>query len=98
MYGFSEDVLGFIIKEDFTYSCIGDESVSNKSLHEGLVKRYLTQDGKIYWQWYYVKAWGPEKWRKCIRANFGWKLWGSKEVGVKKAIVCSFNPFMGYVK
>lgn len=98
MYGFSEEVLGFAIKEGFTYSCIGNENVGNKPLTNGLVKRYLTQDGKTYWQWYYVQSWGPEKWRKCIRANFGWKLWGDKAIGEKKAIVFSFNPFMGYIK
>jgi hypothetical protein len=98
MYGFSEDVLGFTIKEGFTYSCVGDESVSNKPLHEGLVKRYLTQGGKTYWQWYYVKPWGPVKWRRCIRANFGWKIWGDKQVGMKEQIVCSINPLMGWLK
>lgn len=96
MYGFSEDVLGVTVKADAVYTCIGEENVSNKPLHEGLVKRCLTQDGKVYWQWYYVKAWGPVKWRKCVRVNFGWKLWGDKSAGQKKAIVCSFNPFMGW--
>lgn len=95
MYGFSEDVLGFTIKKGFTYRCIGDEAVGNKPLHEGLVKRYITQDGKTYWQWYYVKAWSN---RFCIRANFGWKLWGNKVVSEKKSIVFSFNPFIGYIK
>lgn len=98
MYGFSEDMLGFAVKDGAIYTCIGDENVSNKPLHEGLVKRYLAQDGKTYWQWYYIKAWGPAKWRRCIRANFGWKLWGDMSSGQKKAIVCSLNPLMGYLK
>jgi hypothetical protein len=98
MYGFSEDVLGVTVKAYAVYTCIGDENVSNKPLHEGLVKRYLTQEGITYWQWYYVKAWGSAKYRRCIRANFGWKLWGDKSVGTKKQIVCSFNPFMGWLK
>lgn len=97
MYGFSEDVLGFTIEPRFAYYCIGDESVGNKPLHEGLVRRYLVSGGKTYWQWYYVKAWGPKKYRRCIRINMGWKLWGEKAVGVKKSIVCSINPLMGYL-
>lgn len=98
MYGFSESILGFTIEEGFTYLCIGDENVGNKPLHEGSVRRYLTSGGKTYWQWYYIKAWGPAKYQRCIRINLGWKLWGSRSIGQKKSIVCSFNPFMGYIK
>lgn len=98
MYGFSEDVLGFTIEEGFSYQCIGDENVGNKPLHEGLVRRYLTSGGKTYWQWYYVKLWSIFGHTFCLRANFGWKLWGAKTVGEKKSIVFSFNPLMGYLK
>ena len=96
MYGLSETLLGFTIEEGFTYTCEGDERVGNKPLHEGLVKRTLTSGGKTYWQWYYVKAWGPTEWRRCIRINLGWKLWGNPRVGDKISIVFSANPLMGW--
>ena len=96
MYGFSESVLGFTVQPGAVYTCEGDEAVGNKPLHAGVVKRTLTQDGKTYWQWYCVIPWGPAKYRRCLRANFGWKLWGDKTPGTKKSIVFSFNPLMGW--
>lgn len=98
MYGMSETLLGFTVEPGFTYSCEGDENVGNKPLHEGLVKRTMVSGGKSYWQWYYVKAWGAEKWRRCIRINAGYKLWGGPKVGDKISIVFSANPIMGYLR
>lgn len=95
MYGFSETVLGFTIEEGFAYRCIGDENVGNKPLHEGLVRRYLTSGGKTYFQWYYVKAWSDTR---CLRLNFGWKIWGEKAVGDKISIVFSPSPWMGCIR
>lgn len=97
-YGLSETVLGFTVEPGFTYSCIGDEAVGNKPLHEGLVRRYLTSGGTTYWQWYYIKAWGPAKWRRCIRINMGWKLWGNPQAGDRISIVCSPSPWQGYLR
>jgi len=52
----------------------------------------------IFWQWYYVKAWGPAKWRRCIRINMGWKMFGVMAPGVNVQIVFSVNPLMGYLR
>lgn len=98
MYGLSETLLGFTVEHGFTYACEGSEMVGNKPLVEGLVRRTLISGGKTYWQWYYVKAWGPAKWRRCIRINAGWKLWGSPKVGDKISIVFSPSPFQGYLR
>jgi len=95
MYGLSEDVLGFTVEPGFTYTCEGDEMVSNHPLVNGLVRRSLTSGGTTYWQWYYVKAWSATR---CLRINLGWKLWSGKQVGDKVSIVFSVNPFMGYSK
>lgn len=95
MYGFSQSVLGVTIQPGFTYSVSGDELVSNRPLHNGLVNRKLVSGGKEYWQWYYVRAWSDTK---CIRINFGWKLWGDLHTGKQCAFVFSVNQFMGYSK
>lgn len=95
MYGFSHSVLGVTVEPGFTYSVSGDERVSNRPLHNGLVRRKLVSGGKEYWQWYYVRAWSDTK---CIRINLGWKLWGDLRPGKQCAFVFSINPFMGYSK
>lgn len=95
-YGFAETILGFTIEPGFVYSCEGNENVGNKPLVEGLVKRTLVSGGKTYFQWYYIKAWGPKKYRRCIRINLGWKIWGKILVGDKISIVCSPNPIQGW--
>jgi len=93
-YGFSFTVLGITIKEGFKLTVDGDYRVSNRPLHEGLVVRYLVQDGKTYFHWYYVKAWGTKD--RCVRINIGWKLWGDLRVGDNRAFVMSPNPSMGW--
>lgn len=95
MYGFSHSVLGVTIQPGFAYSSTGDERVSNRPLQNGLVRRKLVSGGKEYWQWYYVRAWSDTK---CVRINFGWKLWGDLHTGKQCAFVFSVNPFMGYSK
>jgi hypothetical protein len=94
MYGFAIGVLGYTVQEGDIYSAEGSESVGNRPLHNGLVKRkFVTKDGEEYWQCYYVKAWSKTK---CIRINLGWKLWGNPQPGKQCAFVFSVNPFMGY--
>lgn len=97
MYGFAIDVLGAKTLPTDTIQIIGDVNVSNRPLHNGLVKRYIIRDGKpIYFQFYYVKAWSEIR---CIRINLGWKLWSFQQ---DKATNCQLtfspNPFMGYSK
>lgn len=96
MYGFDFMVMGANIEPGFTYRCIGDESVGNRPLHEGLVIRIVRNpSGSVYWQWYYVKAWSKTK---CLRINLGWKLWGELRSGQHKQFTFNVWPFMGYRK
>jgi hypothetical protein len=92
-YGFAFDVKGFTVEYCWDYSVKGDEAVSNRPLHEGLVRRYFVNgdgDGKRYFQFYYVKKWTP---KRCIRINLGWKLWGEITEGRKIQYVFSISPF-----
>lgn len=92
-YSFDIDVLGFIAQPGHTFSITGDPRVSNRPLFEGKVFRKLTNpDGKVYFQWYFVKAWSATR---CIRVNIGHKLWNIQE-GVGNQFVVSINPWMGY--
>lgn len=90
-YGFGYSVKGFSVKPGFKYSAIGDEAVSNRPYHAGLVRRYLRNgDGKRYFQFYYVRAWTK---KRCIRVNLGWKLWGPMTEGRRVQYVFSISPF-----
>lgn len=92
-YGFSTDVLGVKINTS-RFTMLGDANVSNRPLHEGLVRRFFTAlNGDRYFQWYYVRAWSS---RYCLRINLGWKLWGVLTVGESRQFVFSINPFMSY--
>ena len=93
MYGFAISVLGVKILPTDRILTVGSPKVSNRPLYEGLVKRYLYRDGKcVAFQWYYVKAWSGTR---CIRLNFGWKLWGDNPTG---QLVHGPSFTMGYSK
>lgn len=76
VHGFSTNVLGFIIEEGFRYEISGSEKVSNRPLYNGIVlRKIINPNGRVYFQWYWVKAWSKTK---CIRVNLGWKLWNPR--------------------
>lgn len=91
--GFHLLVTGFKVKPVFVYSSKGDEKVGNRPLHNGWVLRKLKQDGKTYFQFYYVKSWSKTN---CIRILLGWKIWQNPKVGENKMYSVNVNPFMGY--
>jgi len=91
VYGFAISVLGIKILPTDRILTVGNPKVSNRPLVEGLVKRYLYRDSKVIaFQWYYVISWSPTR---CVRLNFGWKLWGNTPTG---QLVFSPSVTMGY--
>jgi hypothetical protein len=97
MYGFAIDVLGAKTLPTDTLAIEGDQAVSNRPLHNGLVRRYIVRDGKvIYFQWYFVRAWSATR---CVRINLGWKLWSFRPgEAINCQLVFSPSPFMGHSK
>lgn len=69
---------GFIISPDCGYSSAGNENIcvdrqydGSYKVIEGSIYRKLTQDGKTYFQWRYIKKWSAHR---AMRLSFGWVL------------------------
>lgn len=94
-YGFDIQVLGARCKASDVLTMDGMEHVKAKPLAEGWQFYRLYREGKlVYWQFYFVCGydWWPAK---CIRGNFGWKLWGfeGQDCNLQWTGMC--NPLFG---
>ena len=88
MYNWSINVLGAKLKATDTMFTEGDPLTSDNPAHSGTFKRRVYRDGKlIYWQWYFIYVYSKTR---CIRMNFGWKLWGFD--GTDKNVQYVLNP------
>lgn len=99
-YGFGEQVLGIKYSYGDALGSEGDLRVSNGPMGlSGLVKRYLYRGNTlIAFQWYYVRRYKIFP-NKCIRINFGWKLWGFRDPKYPVAnFVFSPSPFMHFIE
>lgn len=93
-YGF-DSFVGIKINPGFIYHSKGDEKVGNVPLHEGWVYRTLRNtDGTKAWQFYLIKRLTNTK---CLKLNFGWKLWSELKVGQIRSLAVTCNPFTKYV-
>ena len=74
----------------------GNEDASDTNGVSGTCIRHCRRDGKhIAFQLYYIKHYRLFGRPCCVRANFGWKLWASRD---KKAqyVGIYFNPVKGF--
>ena len=92
-YGFDFQVLGSRALTNPVYMSFGDEDTSNLPIHSGYIFRTLHEDNYLIFQLYLVKDYSIFGSRRCIRINFGWKVWKSSE-GHARQFVCSINPWM----
>lgn len=79
-YGFDREVVGIKCWSTDVIKFTGDADVGRKPFRPGVNWHHLYRNGKLIgFQWYFVCAW---PWglfpKRCIRGNFGWKLWANK--------------------
>lgn len=95
MYGFDFAVLGAKCRSGDSAFWHGDPHTGIDHPGTLLILVYRGTPLKpIYFQWYYVRAWGRSNRR--LRINLGWKLWGFHGQTETLQCVCSINPFSYY--
>ena len=87
-YGFSKSVIGADTK--LPAKVWGNPEVTDKGPVEGIAV-WWTVDG--YWQFYYIKK---MPWRKVLRMNLGWKLWGDGTRSTDGMYVFTINPVKSF--
>lgn len=79
-YGFDIFILGCHWEEKDTLRVEGNPAASDLNGVSGLCRRWLYHEEKLTaWQIYYIHHYTLGRWTACVRANFGWKLWGARE-------------------
>lgn len=74
-YGFSQCVLAARLEPSDTLTIYGDPKTSNIPGHSGWVWRQVNDINGLKWFQIYVVWQYPFKPDRCLRLNFGWKLW-----------------------
>ena len=95
-YGFDIDVLGVRVYPTDDWEVRGNEDASDTNGVSGTCIRHCRRDGKhIAFQLYYIKHYRLFGRPCCVRANFGWKLWASRDK-VAQYVGIYFNPIKGF--
>lgn len=95
-YGFDIDVLGVRVYPTDDWEVRGNEDASDTNGVSGTCIRHCHRDGKhIAFQLYYIKHYRLFGRPCCVRANFGWKLWASRDK-VAQYVGIYFNPIKGF--
>lgn len=79
-YGFDREVVGLKCRSTDVIVFVGEPDVGRRPFVPGKNFRRLIRGGKtIGFQLYFCYAWPLGLFpKRCIRGNFGWKLWGNK--------------------
>ena len=95
-YGFDIQVLGVPVHTSDEWDVTGNPDASDTNGISGTCRRKCRRNGKlIAFQLYYIKHYALFGRSCCIRANFGWKLWGSREK-ISQYVGIYFNPIKGF--
>lgn len=95
-YGFDIQVLGVNVRSSDDWEVRGNEIASDRNGVSGYCIRRVKRDGKeIAFQLYYIKHYMLFGKPACIRANFGWKLWGDRDTPAQYVGIY-FNPLKCY--
>lgn len=95
-YGFDIEVLGLDARPGDTLEVSGDLDTGTNPAHSGYVWRVLRRaDGsKAGFQLYAIYVW-PFWQTRCLRMNFGWKIWNFGEGLDSYQWTGMANPFFG---
>lgn len=95
-YGFNISVIGFKHKDGDRKEIYGDPDIGDKTGISGFCKWLVYRQGKLVaFQVYYVKHYKIFGVWKCVRAGFGWKVWGDPSGEIYGQYWVYMHPFKG---
>jgi hypothetical protein len=96
-YGFDWNVLSPKIPALFTFASRGNPDTGNMPLVNGWCFRIVTAPSRFLpvWQFYCVRAYSATR---CVRMNFGYKIWANPQPGQVAQIVFSPSLTKSYTR